>query len=138
MDNIWTSVMINKYIEPLSLEDQIRAPDKYHAGGSIFWKAVIKSFDVIGGGLAWSVGNGRKIHIREDPWAGCLQKHILMEDTIQAIITYTNQQLQYKWSTGDNLGSEPRIWAWMHIPPGIWRSILDRSPEIIFSLFEIV
>ena len=69
MDNIWTSVMINKYIEPLLLEDQICAPDKSHAGGSIFWKAVIKSFDVIGGGLAWSVGNGRNIRIGEDPWA---------------------------------------------------------------------
>jgi len=46
---------------------------------------VIKSFDVIGGGLAWSVGNGRKIRIGEDPWAGCLQQHLLMEDTIQAL-----------------------------------------------------
>ena len=46
---------------------------------------MIKSFDVIGGGLSWSVGNGRKIHIREDPWAGCLQQHLLMEDTIQAL-----------------------------------------------------
>ena len=85
MDNLWTSVMINKYIEPLSLEDQIRAPDKSHARASIFWKAVIKSFDVIGGGLAWSVGNGRKIRIGEDPWDGCLQQHLLMEDTIQAL-----------------------------------------------------
>ena len=62
----------------------------FFGGGSIFWKDVIKFFDVIGGGLAWSVGNGIKIRIREDPWDGCLQKHILMEDTIQAIITYTN------------------------------------------------
>ena len=46
---------------------------------------MIKSFDVIGGGLDWSVGNGRKIRIGEDHWAGCLQQHLLMEDTIQAL-----------------------------------------------------
>ena len=73
MDNLWTYVMIQKYIDPYSLEDWIRRPDKNHAGGSIFWKVVVKSFDVIGGGLAWSVRNGRKLRIGEDPWAGCLQ-----------------------------------------------------------------
>ena len=72
MDNLWTFVMIKKYIEPLSLEDWILRPDKSHVGGSIFWKAVIKSFDVIHGGLAWSVENGRKLRIGEDPWDGCI------------------------------------------------------------------
>ena len=85
MDNLWTSVMINKYIEPLSLEDWIQKPNKSHAGASIFWKAVIKSFDVIGGRLAWSVKNGIKLSIAKDPWVGCLQQHILRENTILAL-----------------------------------------------------
>ena len=57
----------------------------FFGGGSIFWKAVIKFFDVIGGGLSWSVGNGIKVRIGEDPCAGCLQQHLLMEDTFQAL-----------------------------------------------------
>ena len=46
---------------------------------------MIKSFDFVGGGLAWSVGNGRKIRIGVDPWDRCLQQHLLMEGTIQAL-----------------------------------------------------
>ena len=82
MDNLWTYVMIQKYIEPFSLEYWIRRSDKTHAGGSIFCKVVVKSFDVIGVGLAWCVKNGRKIRVGEDLWAGCLQQHLLLENTI--------------------------------------------------------
>ena len=46
---------------------------------------MIKSFDVIGGGLAWSVRNGRKLRIGVDPWVVCLQQHLLMENTILAL-----------------------------------------------------
>ena len=41
------------------------------------WKVVIHPYDLIGGGLAWRVGNGRKVRIGSDPWARCGQKHIL-------------------------------------------------------------
>ena len=57
MENLWAHVMIQKYISLDSMEDWIRRLEKTHVGGSIFWKAVVKSFDVIGNGLAWRVGN---------------------------------------------------------------------------------
>ena len=85
MENLWAYVMIQKYIHPNSTEDFIRRPEKSHAGGSIFWKAMVKSFDVIGDGMAWSIGNGRKIRVGEDPWAGCFEQHILLENTIQEL-----------------------------------------------------
>ena len=46
---------------------------------------MVKSFDVIGNGLAWSVGNGRNLRVGEDPWARCDQQHKLLEKTIQAL-----------------------------------------------------
>ena len=41
------------------------------------WKVVIRPYDLIGGGLAWRVGNERKVRISSDPWARCGKKHIL-------------------------------------------------------------
>ena len=41
------------------------------------WKVVIHPYDLIGGGLAWRVGNERKVRIGSDPWEICGQKHIL-------------------------------------------------------------
>ena len=43
---------------------------KYHYGGLVIWKAVVKSFDVIESNLAWNVGNDRKLRVGEDPWVG--------------------------------------------------------------------
>ena len=45
--NLWTKVMIEKYIAPDSVVDWIRSPQKGHKGGSVIWKAVNKSFVVI-------------------------------------------------------------------------------------------
>ena len=85
MENLWAHVMIQKYISPESMEDWIRRLVKSHVGGSIFWKVVVKSFDVIGNGLAWMIGNGRKLRVGEDPWTGCLQQHKLMDNTMLAL-----------------------------------------------------
>ena len=39
--------MVQKYISPEYVEDWIRRTIKSHVGGSVIWKAVVKSFDVI-------------------------------------------------------------------------------------------
>ena len=49
------------------MEDWIRRMIKSHTSGSIIWKAVVKSFDVIEDSLAWNIGNGRKMRVGEDP-----------------------------------------------------------------------
>jgi hypothetical protein len=51
-NNLWSSVIFQKYIAPGTVEDWIRTPNKSHTSGSIFWKALISSFPIIGEGLA--------------------------------------------------------------------------------------
>ena len=62
--------MIEKYIAPDSIMDWIRDPLKCHRGGSVIWKAMNKSFVVIGENLVWKIGNGRRVLVGEDPWMG--------------------------------------------------------------------
>ena len=69
-DNLWTRVMIEKYITPESIVEWIRRPQKCHKGGSVIWKAVIKSFNVIEDALMWKVGNVRRVRVGIDPWLG--------------------------------------------------------------------
>ena len=56
-----------KYIAPRSILEWIKDPRKHHPGCSIMWKVVLKSFDLVGNGLAWKVGYGKNIHIGMDP-----------------------------------------------------------------------
>ena len=74
-----------KYIAPDTILDWIRNPLKSHRGGSVIWKAVIKSFDVIGENLFWKVGNGRRVRVGEDPWLGCNGKFRLSEPLVASL-----------------------------------------------------
>ena len=66
-----------------------------HTSGSVIWKAMVLSFDVIESNLAWNVGNGRKLRVGEDPWVGCTQQHRLPVHTVEALrqrgIVYLSQ-----------------------------------------------
>ena len=68
---------------------------KTHKGGSVSWKVVVLSFDVIESNLGWNVGNGRKLRVGEDPWVGCTQQHRLPVHTVEALrqrgIVYLSQ-----------------------------------------------
>lgn len=55
---------------PLSLDEWIRKLNKMVPNSSIIWKVVIASFNIIGGGLTWKVGNGQKVDISLEPWVG--------------------------------------------------------------------
>ena len=67
------------------MEEWLQNPVKSHAGGSIFWKVVVKSMDVIEDSIAWMIRNGRKLRVGEDQWIGCIQQHKLRDDTVVAL-----------------------------------------------------
>jgi hypothetical protein len=75
-------VVLQKYIEPDSLETWIRSAQKSLKGVSVIWKAIVKSFPVIGEGLAWKIGNGHRVRLGADPWAGCEGQHLLPDQLI--------------------------------------------------------
>ena len=74
-----------KYIAPDSIIDWIRNPVKIHRGGSVIWKAVIKSFVVIGENLVWKVGDGKRVSVGEDPWLGCNGGYRLSEPLVASL-----------------------------------------------------
>jgi hypothetical protein len=61
--NLWTEVILQKYISPSSLFDWIRNPQKNFRGGSIFWKTIVKSFHLISDRLAWRVKDGCSVRL---------------------------------------------------------------------------
>ena len=65
--NLRIQVIIQKYIAPDALVEWVRHQQKSHRGGSIFWKAIIKSFHLIEDHLAWKVGDGSSVRISLDP-----------------------------------------------------------------------
>lgn len=78
--NLWTKVVLQKYIAPNSLIDWIRHPQKSCKGGSIFWKSIIKSFHLVEEHLAWNVGDGNSVRIGLDPWLGNGLQHLLPQN----------------------------------------------------------
>eukprot|EP00253_Pinus_taeda_P016010 PITA_16010 len=82
MENLWTRTVKRKYIDPIPLEEWIRAPSKTQKNASAIWKATLESFKVIEQGLAWKIGNGEKVRIGKDPWVGCNGNYALSPDLI--------------------------------------------------------
>ncbi|KAH9318853.1 hypothetical protein KI387_020622, partial [Taxus chinensis] len=56
-NSLWTAVIEQKYFASGSLLDWIWNPNRRLSNVSIIWKAIIKSFEVVGSGLAWRIGN---------------------------------------------------------------------------------
>ena len=77
--------MIEKYIAPDSVEEWIKKNNKCHRGGSVIWKAVVKTFDVIEDSLAWNIGNGRRMRVGVDPWASCNRLFILSVILVESL-----------------------------------------------------
>jgi len=75
--NLWTQVIIQKYIYRGSILEWIINEKKKKFMCSIMWKEVIHSFEVVGEGLAWCIGNGSKVHIGSHPWLGSGDSHNL-------------------------------------------------------------
>jgi len=83
--SLWQKVVVEKYIAPDSLEAWIRKLDKNSKGISVVWKAVLKSFSIIGNNLAWKIGNGEKVRIGVDPWQGSSSHHLLSPRALEAL-----------------------------------------------------
>jgi hypothetical protein len=62
-DSLWMKVIIQKYIYPEFVLEWIRNPLKKKSMCSIIWKEVINSYEVVGEGLSWHIGNGSKVCI---------------------------------------------------------------------------
>lgn len=78
-------MVTHKYIAPDLVEDWVRNLGKSHVGGSVIWKAVVTSFPVIETNLAWNIGDGRRLRVEEDPWVGCVGRHLLSSQTVAAL-----------------------------------------------------
>lgn len=66
-----------KYIGPISLEDQIKREDKQSTSIYVIWKAVLNSFENIRICLAWTVDEGDRVRLGQDPQLGSDHGHIL-------------------------------------------------------------
>eukprot|EP00253_Pinus_taeda_P030540 PITA_30540 len=77
MENLWTRVIKQKYIDLIPLEDWIRSQDKKTKHSSVIWKATVEAFIVIDQGLDWKVGDGKNVRIGRDPWVGCNASYAL-------------------------------------------------------------
>jgi len=75
--SLWTRVIQQKYIDPLSTLEWIRNPIKSVSSISIIWKAVIKDFDLIENGLVWRIRSGNLVRIRLNLWVGSNRAHLL-------------------------------------------------------------
>jgi hypothetical protein len=96
--SLWTRVVFQKYIAPDTLEGWIINPSKERTGVSVIWKAVTKSFSIIGEGLAWMIGNDHRVRLGVDPWPGCDRQHLLPDhiiDTLRMRGVSTLNQIAY-------------------------------------------
>ena len=55
-ENLWTSVIKRKYIDPLDFMVWLRTPEKLSRNSSVILKETIESFDIVIVGLSWVVG----------------------------------------------------------------------------------
>ena len=107
--SLWSWVLKQKYIFGESLLEWIRNPRKSHVGGSVIWKAIVTSFDLIENHLAWDVGNGESVLIGRDPWMGSIQQHLLPPDVIDQLGLQGVFMLNHLAVPGNNV---PWIQVW--------------------------
>jgi hypothetical protein len=83
-NSLWIRVMNSKYFPNLFVTDWFRTPVK-SSKGSIVWKVLVEAFPLVGSWTMWKVGNGKKVHVGEDPWIGAGDKFHLSPLLILAL-----------------------------------------------------
>lgn len=79
-DSLWSTVTKIKYIAPATVMEWVRNPVKSSKNASVVWKAVVSLAHTIEQGLAWKVGDGTRVRVGCDPWAGCSDRYALSHD----------------------------------------------------------
>jgi hypothetical protein len=83
--SLWTQVIHQKYISPLTILDWVHSSNKSTMAASIIWKALTKAFVLVGASLVWRVCNGRMVLLGLDPWVGSQLGHNLPEGVRQRL-----------------------------------------------------
>lgn len=73
---------MQKYIDLDSMEEWVKYPIQTFQNYSIIWKAIVKSFQLIGNWLVLKVGDEHRVHLGEDPWFDCRGSFELFEKLI--------------------------------------------------------
>jgi hypothetical protein len=68
--DLWYQVVIQKYIDPISVQYWIISPSKSFHNGSTIGKETIKYFSLICRWLIWKVWDGHRIRLGKDNWVG--------------------------------------------------------------------
>eukprot|EP00253_Pinus_taeda_P029860 PITA_29860 len=148
-ENLWTRVVKRKYIDPMTLEDWIRDPNKKGRNISVIWKATSEAFKVIEQGFSWQVGNGENVKIGRDPWVGCNDRYALPQGLIRHLETkgfFNLHQIEkighssiwgQAWKSGEDLDLDPVWWDdWNNSTQELVRSnirIKDRPDQLVWA-----
>ena len=75
---MWNDVIKNQYITLNLILEWIHKLDKSQHNASVMWKETMQSFDLIGKGLVWKMGDGHKVYLYEDLWIGSEENQKIM------------------------------------------------------------
>jgi hypothetical protein len=84
--------------------DWLRQERKCSSGGSIVWRAMVKSFPFIGKWLACKGGRGTNVRIGKDPWIRCKGNYRLSEEPIRDAVPVDGRNVcSQGWKNADDL-----------------------------------
>jgi hypothetical protein len=76
----WGIAMKSKYLGRLHNEEWFQLPRKYSINSLIIWKEMVESFPLVFNWTVCRIGNGNKVRIGENPWAGANVDFRLFDD----------------------------------------------------------
>jgi hypothetical protein len=118
----WSKVLIKKYLKGVEVVFWLRTDNNKFPVASKFWKNFMGSLHLVNRWLAWSVGNGTRVHIGQDPFICCYHMYKLPDALVRhlndlhvyslAHITYTsslNSSNTQDWLSAVDLGLEGEL-----------------------------
>lgn len=83
--NLWTNIIIHKYISPYSIKDWFRMRHKSYRNILTMWRAALNAFDLVADGFIWQIGDGKSMRLGIDPWIGCNEEFRLQDHIVEVI-----------------------------------------------------
>ena len=143
-------VVHHKYIYPLTTKEWYRTLTKAIMNVSIIWKTTIMAFNVIREWLVWSVGDGNKVRLGDEPWIGICGAHMLPLAIKEGL---RDQGLVMLGEIGDVVNSTPFRQAWIQVEDigfmdqekKLWKGnvkslqvshvrLMERADELLWSI----